>query len=60
MTTAISLFKNILNCVGSKSKEGKSKDGVKVYTVINKGKIVPKPVLAHLKLMIQLIKEVKI
>lgn len=41
-SSTISLFKNILNCVGRKSKEGKSKGGIKVHTVINADEIVPK------------------
>ena len=40
-STTISLFKDILSCVGRKSKEGKSKGGIKVHTVINADEIVP-------------------
>jgi hypothetical protein len=40
-STTISLFKDILQCVGRKSKTGKSKGGVKVHTVINADEIVP-------------------
>jgi hypothetical protein len=40
-STTISLFKEILNCVGRKSKTGKSKGGIKVHTVINADEIVP-------------------
>lgn len=41
-SSTISLFKNILNCVGCRSKQGKSKGGIKVHTVINADEIVPK------------------
>jgi Domain of unknown function (DUF4372) len=34
-TTTISLFKDILSCVGRKSKDGKRKVGIKDHTVIN-------------------------
>jgi Transposase DDE domain/Domain of unknown function (DUF4372) len=40
-SSTISLFKNILSCVGRKSKDGKSKGGIKVHTVINADAIVP-------------------
>ena len=40
-SSTISLFKDILRCVGRKSKEGKSKGGIKVHTVINADEIVP-------------------
>ena len=40
-STTISLFKDILKCVGRKSKTGKSKGGLKVHTVINADEIVP-------------------
>lgn len=43
-STTISLFKDILNCVGRKSKTGKSKGGVKVHTVINADEAVPQVV----------------
>jgi len=34
-STTISLFKDLLSCVGRKAKDGKSKGGIKVHTVIN-------------------------
>lgn len=34
-SSTISLFKAILNCVGRKSKDGKSKGGFKLHNVIN-------------------------
>lgn len=40
-SSTISLFKDILSCVGRKSKDGKSKGGVKVHTVINADEKVP-------------------
>lgn len=40
-SSTISLFKDILKCVGRKPKEGKRKGGVKVHTVINADEIVP-------------------
>lgn len=40
-SSTISLFKDILSCVGRKPKEGKSKGGIKVHTVINADEIVP-------------------
>ncbi len=40
-SSTISLFKDILKCVGRKPKEGKSKGGVKVHAVINADEIVP-------------------
>ena len=40
-SSTISLFKDILKCVGRKSKEGKSKGGIKVHTVINADEQVP-------------------
>ncbi len=40
-SSTISLFKDILSCVGRKCKEGKSKGGIKVHTVINADEIVP-------------------
>lgn len=40
-STAISLFKDILSCVGRKAKDGKSKGGIKVHTVINADEKVP-------------------
>lgn len=43
-STTISLFKDILKCVGRKPKDGKRKGGVKVHTVINVDETVPKMV----------------
>ena len=43
-STTISLFKDILKCVGRKPKDGKRKGGVKVHTVINVDEAVPKMV----------------
>jgi hypothetical protein len=40
-SSTISLFKDILKCVGRKAKTGKSKGGVKVHTVINADETVP-------------------
>ena len=40
-SSTISLFKDILSCVGRKSNEGKSKGGIKVHTVMNADAIVP-------------------
>ena len=40
-STTISLYKDILSCVGRKSKDGKSKGGIKVHTVINADEKVP-------------------
>ena len=42
--TTISLFKDILKCVGRKPKNGKRKGGIKVHTVINVDETVPKMV----------------
>ncbi len=41
-STTISLFQDILKCVGRKPKSGKSKGGIKVHTVINADEMVPK------------------
>lgn len=41
-STTISLFKDILKCVGRKPKDGKRKGGVKVHAVINVDQAVPK------------------
>ena len=41
-SSTISLFKDILSCVGRKPKEGKNKGGIKVHSVINADEIVPK------------------
>jgi hypothetical protein len=43
-STTISLFKDILKCVGRKSKDGKSKGGIKMHTVINIDEPCPKVV----------------
>ena len=40
-STTISLFKDILSCVGRKAKDGKSKGGIKVHSVINADEIIP-------------------
>lgn len=40
-STTISLFKDILKCVGRKPKSGKRKGGIKVHTVINADETVP-------------------
>lgn len=41
-STTISLFKDILRCVGRNPKTGKKKGGIKVHTVINVDETVPK------------------
>lgn len=41
-STTISLFKDILKCVGRNSVDGKKKGGIKVHTVINADETVPK------------------
>jgi len=41
-STTISLFKDILKCVGREPKDGKRKGGIKVHTVINVDEAVPK------------------
>jgi len=41
-STTISLFKDLLKCVGRKPKNGKRKGGIKVHTVINVDETVPK------------------
>jgi Transposase DDE domain/Domain of unknown function (DUF4372) len=43
-STTISLFKDILKCVGRKAGNGKRKGGIKVHTVINVDESVPKMV----------------
>jgi hypothetical protein len=43
-STTISLFKDILKCVGRNPKTGKKKGGIKVHTVINVDETVPKMV----------------
>jgi hypothetical protein len=40
-SSTISLFKNIMECVGRNPKSGKRKGGIKVHTVINADEIVP-------------------
>jgi len=40
-STTISLFKDILSCVGRNPKGGKRKGGIKVHSVINADEIVP-------------------
>lgn len=40
-STTISLFKDILKCVGRNPKNGKKKGGIKVHTVINVDETVP-------------------
>jgi hypothetical protein len=40
-STTISLFKDILKCVGRKSADGKSKGGIKSHSVINADEKVP-------------------
>jgi hypothetical protein len=41
-STTISLFKDILKCVGRNPTDGKKKGGIKVHTVINVDETVPK------------------
>ena len=41
-STTISLFKDILKCVGRKPQNGKRKGGIKVHTVINVDETVPR------------------
>jgi hypothetical protein len=41
-STTISLFKDILKCVGRNPEDGKKKGGIKVHTVINVDETVPK------------------
>jgi len=43
-STTISLFKDILQCVGRKPQNGKKKGGIKVHTIINVDQTVPKMV----------------
>ena len=40
-SSTVSLFKDIMQCVGRKAKTGKSKGGIKVHTVINADEKVP-------------------
>lgn len=40
-STTISLFKDILSCVGRNPRNGKRKGGIKVHTVIHADEIVP-------------------
>lgn len=41
-STTISLFQDIMKCVGRKPKDGKRKGGIKVHTIINVDEVVPK------------------
>jgi len=41
-STTISLYKEVMKCVGRKPKNGKRKGGIKVHTVINVDETVPK------------------
>ena len=41
-STTISLFKDILACVGRNPKSGRRKGGIKVHTLINVDEVVPK------------------
>jgi len=41
-STTISLFQDILKCVGRKPKSGKRKGGMKAHTIINVDEMVPK------------------
>jgi len=41
-STTISLFKDILKCVGRNPQDGRKKGGIKVHTVINVDETVPK------------------
>ncbi len=41
-STTISLFKDILKCVGRNPKNGKKKGGIKVHSVINVDETIPK------------------
>lgn len=43
-STTISLFKDILKCVGRNPESGKHKGGIKVHTIINVDQAVPKMV----------------
>lgn len=40
-STTISLFKDILSCVGRNPKNGRRKGGIKVHTVVNADEVVP-------------------
>ncbi|CAN5362300.1 hypothetical protein BH09BAC6_BH09BAC6_01090 [soil metagenome] len=40
-SSTISLFKDVLSCVGRTPKNGKRKGGIKVHTVVNADEIVP-------------------
>jgi len=40
-SSTVSLFKNIMECVGRNPKNGKRKGGIKVHTVVNADEIVP-------------------
>ncbi|HNG09622.1 MAG TPA: IS4 family transposase [Chitinophagales bacterium] len=41
-STTISLFKDILKCVGRNAENGKKKGGIKVHTIINADEMVPR------------------
>lgn len=41
-STVISLFRDILKCVGRTPSDGKRKGGIKVHAVINVDELVPK------------------
>ena len=43
-STVISLFQNVLKCVGRTPSNGRRKGGIKVHTVINVDEPVPKMV----------------
>lgn len=43
-STTISLFKDILQCVGRNPQNGKKKGGIKVHTIINVDQTIPKMV----------------
>ncbi len=40
-SSTISLFKNIMECVGRHPKSGKRKGGIKVHTIVNADEIIP-------------------
>ena len=41
-STTISLYSDVMKCIGRKPKNGKQKGGIKVHTVINVDETVPK------------------
>jgi hypothetical protein len=43
-STTISLFKDIMKCVGRKPAEGKRKGGIKMHTIMNVDEMLPKVV----------------